>query len=512
MKAIRILALLLIALLVITPIMPAQAGIMEKEISLLVDGQLNNTDWYDAEGSTYVEAEKLMFPADGLKSTRVISKSLAQADEVYQSLFTLNAQMNITELPENEKFIVAIGLDSIEAVSAEPGNIEIEITNDGALKMGVVYYDENGEASILAQPKAISAKVGNPLELKVAAGTDGHMDIAVNGKSVFALTKMPSMEGRIGFLKTGNCGASISQATAGFTNYDRPENPNLTEDFETEIYNNNLFTTNFISYARYPAYIAVEELDGNNVLRFHNMKLGYFGTKYAYSNFELTFDVPVYLRNMLKDEKGNMVAAPTMEFLVSIGDDAMDFNGFGYATSVEAIRITKDTVHGMNHTPEKFRVNYIDKGFSGIDSDEGFSVLVRVVDGHLEVGMKDLDAEKFSIIAEADYEDFRTGYVKIWSVNDGNFAVDNIKITNLDDTPNLKEVEFASAAFVYGDYEYAPAELVFRPRDSANTDTTGANSINWMPVIITAAASAGVIVCAVVISASMKKKKSKEVA
>ena len=207
-----------------------------------------------------------------------------------------------------------------------------------------------------------------------------------------------------------------------------------------------------------------------------------------------------------------MVAAPTMEFLVSIGDDAMDFNGFGYATSVEAIRITKNTVHGMNHTPEKFRVNYIDKGFSAIDSDEGFSVLVRVVDGHLEVGMKDLDAEKFSIIAEADYEDFRTGYVKIWSVNDGNFAVDNIKITNLDDTPNLKEVEFASAAFVYEDYEYTPADLVFRPRDSANTDTTGANSINWMPVIITAAASAVVIVCAVVISASMKKKKSKEVA
>ena len=59
MKAIKRIALLLIALLVITPIVPVQAGTMEKEISLLVNGQLNNTDWFDAEGSTYMEEDKL---------------------------------------------------------------------------------------------------------------------------------------------------------------------------------------------------------------------------------------------------------------------------------------------------------------------------------------------------------------------------------------------------------------------------------------------------------------------
>lgn len=512
MKAIRILALLLIALLVINPIVPVQAGTMEKEISLLVDGQLNNTDWYDAEGSTYTEGDKLLFSADGLANSRVISKTIAQEDQVYKTMFTLNAQVQITELPENEKFIVALGLDSIEALSAEPGNVEIEITNDGALKMAVVHYDENGEASVIAKQKAIKAKVGDTITLKMTASTDGRLDVSANGKSVFSLKDMPSMEGRIGFLKTGNCGASMKQATASFTHYDRPENPNLTEDFETEIYNNNLFTTNFISNASYPAYIAVEETEGNNVLRFYNMKLGYFGTKYAYSNFELTFDVPEYLRDMLKDEDGNMLASPTMEFLVSLGDDAMDFNGFGYATSMEAIRFTKDTVHSLNHSPEKFRVNYIEKGYSDINSNEGFSVLVRMVNGHLELGMKDLDDEKFKIIAKADYEDFRTGYVKIWSVNNGNFAIDNIKITNLDDSPNLKEVEFKSAAFVSEDFDYQPPELVFRPQESTDADTDSSNSLNWMPIIITGAVSAAVVLCTAVISASTKKKKSKEVA
>ena len=192
----------------------------------------------------------------------------------------------------------------------------------------------------------------------MCADTQRNLDISVNGNVVFDLNEMPSLEGRLGFLKTGYCGANISGATLNFTHYDRPVNPNLTEDFETEIYNNNLFTTNFISYVRYPAYIAVEDVDGNNALRFYNMKLGYFGTKYTYSNFELTFDVPYFLRNMVKDENGKMIASPTMEFLVSVGDDAQDFSGFGYATSVEAIRFTKDTVHGMNHTPEKFRAQY----------------------------------------------------------------------------------------------------------------------------------------------------------
>ena len=512
MKAIKRIALLLIALLVITPIVPVQAGTMEKEISLLDDGQLNNTDWFDAEGSTYILEDKLVFPADGLESTRVISKSLAQMDTAYKNMVTLNAQIQLAQLPENEKFIVAMGLDSIEALSGEPGNIEIEFTNDGSLKMGVVCYEENGNASVIAEPKTIGIQTEEFFTLILDADVDSNLDIAINGTVVFALTEVPGLEGRIGFLKTGHCGVNMFGGTVGFTHYDRPHNPNLTEDFETELYNNNLFTTNFISYARYPAYIAVEEQEGNSTLRFYNTKLGYFGTKYAYSNFELTFDVPLYLRNMVKDENGKMTASPTMEFLVSIGDDAKDFSGFGYATSVEAIRFTKDTVHGLNHTPEKFRVKYGEKGYCDIATDEGFSVLLRMVDGHLEVGMKALDEEKFDMIAAADYEDFRTGYIKIWSVNDGNFAIDNIKITNLDDSAKLTDVEFQSAAFVSEDYDYQPSELVFRPQDQINTKQNNTNSLNWQPVIIAGFVSVAIILCAVIVSVCLKKRKSKEVA
>ena len=136
MKAIKKIALLLIALLVITPVVSVQAGTMEKETSLLVDGQLNSTDWFDAEDSTYAEDGKLVLPADEYASTRVISKIIAQEDSAYKTMFSVSAKLKITQLPKDDKFIFAMGLDSIEAMSGEPRNVEVEITNSGTLRLG----------------------------------------------------------------------------------------------------------------------------------------------------------------------------------------------------------------------------------------------------------------------------------------------------------------------------------------------------------------------------------------
>ena len=508
MKAIKKIALLLIAVFVITPVVLAQAGTVEKNVSMIVDGQLNSTDWFDAEDSTYVENGVLLLPSDPTISTRVISKMIAQKDAVNEVMFEVSAKLQITQLAENDKFIFAMGLDSIEAFSEEAGNIQIEITNNGALQLGVVSYNEEGVPSIVVAPKSIGVKLDKDFALSVVATSDNQIKVSIDGRIVCTAVIEGDLEGRIGFLQTGACGAQIAACEAAFTKYERPENPNVAEDFETEIFNKNWFTTNFISSVRYPAYVAVEELDGNNVLMFHNAKLTYFGTKYPYSNFELTFDVPYYLRNMIKDENGYLLAAPTAEFLVSVGDDAVDFNSFGYATSVEAIRFTKDTVHGMNHTPEKFRANYGSKGYFDMTSNEGFSVLVRMVNGYLEVGIKALDGDKYDILAKTYYEDFRTGYVKIWSVNDANFAIDNFKITNLDDKGNVIDAGFQGATIIQDDFDYVPAEPVFRPTEGAKAEA----KTDWTPVLYTAIGCAGLLLVSVIVKAFLTKKAKKEAA
>ena len=508
MKAIKKIALLLIAVFVITPVVLAQAGTVEKNVSMIVDGQLNSTDWFDAEDSTYVENGVLLLPSDPTISTRVISKMIAQKDAVNEVMFEVSAKLQLTQLAENDKFIFAMGLDSIEAFSEEAGNIQIEITNNGALQLGVVSYNEEGVPSIVVAPKSIGVKLDKDFALSVVATSDNQIKVSIDGRIVCTAVIEGDLEGRIGFLQTGACGAQIAACEAAFTKYERPENPNVAEDFETEIFNKNWFTTNFISSVRYPAYVAVEELDGNNVLMFHNAKLTYFGTKYPYSNFELTFDVPYYLRNMIKDENGYLLAAPTAEFLVSVGDDAVDFNSFGYATSVEAIRFTKDTVHGMNHTPEKFRANYGSKGYFDMTSNEGFSVLVRMVNGYLEVGIKALDGDKYDILAKTYYEDFRTGYVKIWSVNDANFAIDNFKITNLDDKGNVIDAGFQGATIIQDDFDYVPAEPVFRPTEGAKAEA----KTDWTPVLYTAIGCAGLLLVSVIVKAFLTKKAKKEAA
>ena len=91
-------------------------------------------------------------------------------------------------------------------------------------------------------------------------------------------------------------------------------------------------------------------------------------------------------------------------------------------------------------------------------------------------------------------------------------AVDNIKITNLDDSAKLTDVEFQSAAFVSEDYDYQPSELVFRPQDQINTKQNNTNSLNWQPVIIAGFVSVAIILCAATVSVCLKKRKSKEVA
>lgn len=512
MKAIKKIALLLVVLLVIIPVIPAQAGTMEKTVNLIENDQLNSTDWFDAEDATYVEDGKLIIPADGYGNVRIISKTIAVEDTTYQTLFVASAKLQIMELSENDKFIFAMGLDSIEANSDEPGNIEVEFTNNGGLQIGVTAYDENGEASVLGSPKNLGIQLEELFTLSVTATTDRKVSISINNSSVFSLDGVEGLEGRIGFLQVGNSGVQFTQCSADFTQYDRPENTNIVEDFETEIYNNNLFTTNLISSVRYPAYIAVEEFEGNSALHFYNMKLGYFGTKYTYSNFEFTFDVPYYLRSNVKDENGKTIEGPTKEFVLSFGDDALDFSGFGYATSTEAIAFTSRRAYGMNHSPEKFRVEYDNLGYFDPETNEGFSVLLRVVDGHMELGMKSLEAEEFDIIAEADYEDFRVGYIKLWSVNEGNFVIDNIKITNLDDNANLTDVEFESAAFISEDFDYQPPELEFRPQEQTANDQKNTKPIDWLPIIITAAVSVAVVACSAVISGCRKKRKDKEAA
>jgi hypothetical protein len=124
------------------------------------------------------------------------------------------------------------------------------------------------------------------------------------------------------------------------------------------------------------------------------------------------------------------------------------------------------------------------------------------------VGIKALDGDKYDILAKTYYEDFRTGYVKIWSVNDANFAIDNFKITNLDDKGNVIDAGFQGATIIQDDFDYVPAEPVFRPTEGAKAEA----KTDWTPVLYTAIGCAGLLLVSVIVKAFLTKKAKKEAA
>ena len=133
---------------------------------------------------------------------------------------------------------------------------------------------------------------------------------------------------------------------------------------------------------------------------------------------------------------------------------------------------------------------------------------MRMIDGQMTVFLKSAQAEQYDEIYSYKIGDSTPlGYIHIWSSGRGNFALDNLKVTNLDTDANLKEVNYK--AFVVentGDWEYQPQEVVYL--DKAE-NTTG---FNWKMIV-----AGEVIVGIVVLTGSIVfakvggKRKKKEV-
>ena len=118
-----------------------------------------------------------------------------------------------------------------------------------------------------------------------------------------------------------------------------------------------------------------------------------------------------------------------------------------------------------------FRIEIKDMGITDLSTNDGYSVKMKVVDGHYDVAVKSLKAKDYKTIASVDFDAQRSGYVNIWSSGDGDFAIDNLSIKNLDKNPNSIKVEYKSSLITAEDYVPAKAEneMKFRPDEGKDT-------------------------------------------
>ena len=300
--------------------LPVQAGTMTTAIGEeSYKKEIDNTVWNNPDGDVTVKSGQLVFPNDSTETTRLISKASVVRSEQLEEVFDAQFTMRFSKLPKGKKFIFAMGLSSIESLPGDQGNLEIAFANDGGLTVQVSEYTDVDASKILIKKKNCGS-IGNAT-VSVSFSSAGKLTLKVNGSVIGTCKPSVTGEGSVGFLQTGKCGVQISDMKIDMYKYDRPENSNIFEDFESGDFNLSLFSAK-MTYATpeyYPSTMRIEDYNGSKVLMFRNVGSGYLVTKQQYSNFELTFDLPYIQTVEEKDKEGNMITPICDSFGVSFG-------------------------------------------------------------------------------------------------------------------------------------------------------------------------------------------------
>ena len=453
-------------------------------------GEINTSMWNSPERDVTVQNDVLVFPEDSTEETRLITTSGAQENERIDELLRASVTMKFTSLPQNEKFSFAFGLQGIEAYQGEDGNVEIAFSNQNHLMVEVTAYVDGSPVTVVEEVRCGTINSNINVEVIVASG--GLLTLKVSGKTLCKEIKLPvSGEGNIGFVQTGNCGVQVSDVDILIHKYDAPQNCNIEENFDTGAMNTAVFSSKTIWGSRwYPQSLSVQEYNGNQVLRFERCGLAYIGTKYQYSNFEMTFDVPFMQRADVWDENGELLEPSNVNFIISFGGDNVDYQDYGYEQAAQAI-VFHENSYISNYPVEELKcdVNHMifDKKYP---SDKGFSVKLSVIDGAVGVGLKWLDEKEYSTVFSYTLESGTpTGYIHLWTNELGNMAVDNIKIINKDKQAELVDVEYSRDSFEkINDFVYEDTTLVFRPELDKKSEN---KSFNWYNLILYSAITGG---------------------
>lgn len=479
--------------------------------------ELDSTTWNAPNADVNVENGKIVFSKDSTAETRLITRKGATKTEYYDELFNTSYTLKLSALPADQKFIVAYSLLTAESYAEENGNFEVVFTNNGGVKVSVRAFGDDGTEQVLVDKANCGIKVGSAFTMSVSATKDMKTKVVVNGKTVYHAVAPISMEGRMGFMQSGNCAAEIQTVNIVSHAYERPENANIVEDFEKGSMDKNTLTSIMTrNLGFFPAGIYVEEYNGSNVLMFNNVSQGFFGTRYQYSNFEVSFDIPYVLRKNIVDEDGNVSALAHGNFVLGIGDESDVYSNYGYQQSAEALVISPDSISSFTHGKDGVSVQLAGKGYYDQQKNEGYSVKVSVVDTQIKVYVKALGATKYDEVLNYKVgQATPLGYVHIWSTGLSNFAIDNFKLTNLDKDANVLDLEYEAATIKpEADWEYKEREVVYLDEvlDKGDKTATEEQGFKWSMLLVYGGI-AGVVILATctVVTLTGKKKKEEQI-
>lgn len=454
---------LLISVLTIT----ASAGQAVKTIdSRTYAESLQPATWHNSNADITVKDGKIVFPKGSTADTKLICKEVVEKSEIYNELLNLDTTLVLKTLPAGQSFNVGFALDSIESSIGDAGNIEIEFTNKGGINAAVKIYPVDGETISLKAQNIGS--LNSEIKISALLTVDDKITITVNGKTLCSGYKSPDdVVGRIGFMQTGSCAAEVSDMVIKFYNYSLPENTNIDEDFDDGEWNKNIFGSGMNFSAAHPAGVYIGEYKGEGALIVENSLVGWVSTKHQYSNFEMQYDV-LYSQNFtITNEDGSTYIGNTTFHSVCFGREYWEVEGWGGDTTGSILHVGMNS--GMIYSSggkDTYGVSEDHKIDAKENSERGYTVKLRMVDGKFTAWLKWLDEKEFGdpfIDVDDSAAPTPTGHIQLIFDSGDNLVLDNLKITNLDAKPNIVEVDFLTNRLPeISHYEYTPSEVIYR--------------------------------------------------
>ena len=485
--------------IVLTP-MTTQAGSTEH----VLDGSmLNNTNWSNPEEDVEINGETIVFTKDSTEYSRYISKQVIKKEGIFDTLVTLSANLKFETLPAGKQFIIAFGLEGIETVAGEGNNVEVTFTNQNGIKVGINAYDTDGMEHVVAKATSCGVTVNKTAKVTVTISTKGNIRVAVNGRNICSGELPVTAEGHVGFLQSGACAVTIADLEIKHYEYARPENTNIVEDFEKGGMNVAVLTARAPSmYSIWPRGQYVEDDNGNKVLRHLNVSDTYVGTLHQYSNFEISFDVPYVNTTSEFNDIGEFTRVGQSQLMISMGNEQADWETEGWQAAQETVVYDNGSVYSFNH-PDDIRATLKKNPFAG--EGRAFSVKLSVVDAVVTAQIKWLEEETYDTVLTYKLSGGTPlGYIQVWVPEYGDCSIDNLKITNLDENPNLIDVEYKSGEWQKpADFQYTKMERVYA--DTQEQETKSNDWLYWLIPVVAIVIGAG----ALLITRGVIRKKDK---
>ncbi len=493
----KVLSLLLLVALLgsLFPVSRAEAG--ARNITITGKTFKSDGDWNNLRGQATVDGEKLIFPTDSTEKTGMICKTVIRADKYFEALASAECNLKFTKLPAGQSFVISFGLAGIESSLGNKGNVEVTFSNNGGLKVGVVAYETKGTPITVCKPTAANMSIGTAAKVKAEILNSGKIIVSINGATVCSGNLPITGEGRFGFLQTGSCAAEVTDFTLNAYQYYRPENSNISEDFSEGSLNISVLMGKTLEGHK---TFTFEKHNDNPVLMMKSIGQTFIGTHAGYSNFEMTFDVPYMSTEAGTDANGEPVNGMG-KIGISFGSQKTNAGTKGYENAIDMVTFDKNTVYSMKNEKKYTAENPY------WSTEKPFSLQVVVKDCVITVGAKWINEKTYQTLLTYEVSDRDvTGYVHLWVLDKANFAIDNLKITNLDHNPTLVEKEFISGKIEKpADWVYEEYERVYAPETE---EVVEEKTISWYLLIPTTALVGiiGIVAVDTVIRLCRKKK------